>query len=172
MVQHGYPMTSHPCSCMSLAHCSGNQGGLNAAQSMGEEEGMRVLGPQQWYPGGLGTHLRIFLLLFLGREEGRERKGSGEERAGTVGLEGRNLDRRRHRCSAADDLRNRRQERPGDEVIHRGRRRRIHWSLVVVELGSGEIHHSRTQACLLEVVSGDVALPCRLCGRCQLTVGP
>ena len=108
----------------------------------------------------------------IGREEGRERKGSGEERAGIVGLEGRNRDRRRHRCSVADDVRNRRQERPGDEVIHRGRRRRIHWPLVVVELGSGEIHHSRAQACLLEVVSGDVALPCRLCGRCQLTVGP
>ena len=108
----------------------------------------------------------------IGRGEGRERKGSGEERAGIVGLEGRNRDRRRRRCSVADDLRSRRQERPGDEVIHRGRRRRIRWLLMVVGLGSGEIHHSRTQASLLEVVTGDVALPCRLCCGSQLAVSP
>ena len=108
----------------------------------------------------------------IGRGERRERKGSGEERAGIVGLEGRNRDRRRRRCSVADDLHSRRQERPGDEVIHRGRRRRIRWLLMVVGLGSGEIHHSGTQASLLEVVTGDVALPCRLCCGSQLAVGP
>ena len=52
---------------------------------MEEEEGMRVLGPQSWYPEGLGTHPRMSRRegrrKRIGRGERRERKGSGEERA-------------------------------------------------------------------------------------------